>query len=142
MRVNPIEVKRFIIKLNVKDSFSFSVKEIYNNLNLYDKKNDIFRQIDFSLKTDLKISNKTELINITIDNPLFNDKLILNNRQNYVLNDSDIHELFSTGAQITTLCPNFFILLYNNRISLELIPSSLVIRIFINLIYDFLTTWA
>ena len=94
MRINPIEVKRFIIKLNVKDSFSFSVKEIYNNLNLYDKKNDIFRQIDFSLKTDLKISNKTELINITIDNPLFNDKLILNNRQNYVLNDSDIHELF------------------------------------------------
>ena len=94
MRVNPVEVKRFIIKLNVKDSFSFSVKEIYNNLNLYDKKNDIFRQIDFSLKTDLKISNKTELINITIDNPLFNDKLILNNRQNYVLNDSDIHELF------------------------------------------------
>ena len=94
MRVNPIEVKRFIIKLNVKQSFSFSIKEIYNNLNLYDKKNKIFKQIDFSLKTDIRINNKTDLINLIIDEPIYNDKLILNNRQNYILNNSDIHEIF------------------------------------------------
>ena len=94
MRINPIEVKRFIIKLNVKDSFSFSIKEIYNNLSSYDKQNNIFRNIDFSLKTDIRIHNKTELTNFIIDNPLYNDKLILNNRQNYALNDSDIHEIF------------------------------------------------
>ena len=94
MRVNPIEVKRFIIKLNVKDSFSFSMKETYNNLSSYDKNNNIFRQIDFSLKTDIKINNKSELANFRIDEPLLNDKLILNNRENYVLNDSDVHEIF------------------------------------------------
>ena len=94
MRINPIEVKRFIIKLNVKDSFSFSVKETYNNLNLYDKKNNIFRQIDFSLKTDIKINNNTDLTNFIIDNPLYNDKLILNNRENYISNKSEIHEIF------------------------------------------------
>ena len=58
MRINPIEVKRFIIKLNVKNSFSFEIKESYNNLNSFDKKNNIFRQIDFSLKTDIRIKNK------------------------------------------------------------------------------------
>ena len=94
MRINPIEVKRFIIKLNVKPSFSFSIKETYNNLNLYDKKNNIFKQIDFSLKTDIRIRNKTELINFIIDDPIYNDKLVLNSRQNYILNDSDIHEIF------------------------------------------------
>ena len=94
MRVNPVEVKRFIIKLNVNPSFSFSIKETYNNLNLYDKKNKIFKQIDFSLKTDIRINNKTDLINLIINEPIFNDKLILNNRQNYILNNSDIHEIF------------------------------------------------
>jgi hypothetical protein len=94
MRINPIEVKRFIIKLNVKNSFSFSVKETYNNLNLYDKKNNIFKQIDFSLKTDIKINNNTDLINFVIDNPLYNDKLVLNNRENYISNKSEIHEIF------------------------------------------------
>ena len=94
MRINPIEVKRFIIKLHVKNSFSFSVKETYNNLNLYDKKNNIFKQIDFSLKTDIKINNNTDLINFVIDNPLYNDKLVLNNRENYISNKSEIHEIF------------------------------------------------
>ena len=46
MRIYPIEVKGFIIKIKIKDSFSFSVKETYNNLNLNDKNNNIFRQID------------------------------------------------------------------------------------------------
>ena len=94
MRVNPIEVKRFMIKLNVKPSFSFSIKETYNNLNLYDKKNNIFKQIDFSLKTDIRINKKTDLINFKIDNPIYNDKLVLNSRQNYILNNSDMHEIF------------------------------------------------
>ena len=94
MRVNPIEVKRFMIKLNVKPSFSFSIKETYNNLNLYDKENNKFKQIDFSLKTDIRIDNKTELKNFIIEEPLYNDKLILNSRQNYILNNSDIHEIF------------------------------------------------
>ena len=94
MRINPIEVKRFIIKLNVKHSFSFSIKETYNNLNLYDKEKNIFKQIDFSLKTDIRIHNKTELTNFVIDNPIYNDKLILKSRENYILNNSDIHEIF------------------------------------------------
>ena len=94
MRINPIEVKRFIIKLNVKNSFSFEIKESYNNLNSFDKKNNIFRQIDFSLKTDIRIKNKNELTNFQVNKPIFNNKLILNSRQNYILNDSDIHEIF------------------------------------------------
>ena len=94
MRINPIEVKRFIIKLNVKDTFSFSVKETYNNLNLYDKTNNIFKQIDFSLKTDIKFNNNTDLTNFVFDNPLYNNKLVLNNRENYISNKSEILEMF------------------------------------------------
>jgi hypothetical protein len=94
MRIYPIEVKRFIIKLNIKNSFSFEFKESYNNLNSFDKVNNIFKQIDFSLKADIRTKNKNELINFKIDEPIFNDKLILNSRNNYILNDSDIHEIF------------------------------------------------
>lgn len=94
MRIYPIEVKRFIIKLNIKNSIFFEIKESYNNLNLFDKKNNIFRQIDFSLKTDIRIKNKNEFTNFAINEPIFNDKLILNSRQNYILNDSDFHEIF------------------------------------------------
>ena len=94
MRIYPIEVKRFMIKLNIKNSFSFEIKESYNNLNSFDKKSKIFRQIDFSLKTDIRIKNKNELTSLTINKPIFNKKLILNSRQNYILNDSDIHEIF------------------------------------------------
>ena len=94
MRIYPIEVKRFIIKLNIKDSIFFEFKESYNNLNSFDKTNNNFKQIDFSLKTDIRIKNKNELKNICINEPIFNDKLILNSRQNYELNDSDIHEIF------------------------------------------------
>ena len=94
MRINPIEVKRFIIKLNIKNSFSFEIKELYNNLNSFDKINNTFKQIDFSLKTDIRIKNKKELKNFAINDPIFNDKLVLNSRQNYILNNSDIHEIF------------------------------------------------
>ena len=94
MRINSIEVKRFIIKLNVKNSFSFEIKESYNNLNSFDKTNNIFKQIDFSLKTDIRIKNKNELNNFTINEPIFNDKLVLNSRKNYILNNSDLHEIF------------------------------------------------
>ena len=94
MRIYPIEVKRFIIKLNIKNSFSFEFKESYNNLNSFDKVNNLFKQIDFSLKADIRTKNKNELINFKINDPIFNDKLILNSRNNYILNDSDIHEIF------------------------------------------------
>ena len=94
MRIYPIEIRRFIIKLNIKDSISFEIKESYNNLNSFDKKNHIFKQIDFSLKTDIRIKNKNDIKNISIKDPILNDKLILSNRHNYKLNDSDIHEIF------------------------------------------------
>ena len=94
MRIYPIEIRRFIIKLNVKDSISFEIKESYNNLNSFDKKNNIFKQIDFSLKTDIRIKNKNDIKNISIKDPILNDKLVLSARQNYKLNDSDIHEIF------------------------------------------------
>ena len=94
MRIYPIEVKRFIIKLNIKNSFSFEFKESYNNLNSFDKVNNLFKQIDFSLKADIRTKNKNELINFKINDPIFNDKLILNSRNNYILNDSDTHEIF------------------------------------------------
>lgn len=94
MRIYPIEVKRFIIKLNIKQSFYFEIKEFYNNLNSFDTKKNIFRQIDFSLKTDIRIKHNNELINFSVDNPIFNNKLILTSRQNYALNDLDIHEIY------------------------------------------------
>ena len=94
MRINPIEIKRFIIKLNVKNSFSFEFKESYNNLNSFSKINNVFKQIDFSLKADIRIKNKNELTNFTINEPIFTDNLILNSRNNYILNDSDFHEIF------------------------------------------------
>ena len=94
MRINPIEVKKVIIKLNIKNSIFFEIKESYNNLNSFDKTNNTFRQIDFSLKTDIRIKNKDDFSNLSINDPIFNDKIILNSRQNYILNDSDIHEMF------------------------------------------------
>jgi hypothetical protein len=94
MKIHSIEVKKVIIKLNIKNSIFFEIKESYNNLNLFDKTNNIFRQIDFSLKTDIRIKNKDDFSNLSINEPIFNDKIILNSRQNYKLNDSDLHEMF------------------------------------------------
>ena len=94
MRIYPIEVKRFIIKLNIKNSFSFEFKESYNNLNSFDKKNNVFKQIDFSLKAEIRIKIKNELTNFVINEPIYNEKLILNSRNKYILNDLDIHEIF------------------------------------------------
>ena len=94
MKIHSIEVKKVIIKLNIKNSIFFEIKESYNNLNLFDKTNNIFRQIDFSLKTDIRIKNKDDFSNFSINEPIFNDKIILNSRQNYKLNDSDLHEMF------------------------------------------------
>lgn len=94
MRIYPIEIKRFIIKLNIKNSFSFEFKESYNNLNSFDKKNNVFKQIDFSLKAEIRIKNKNQLLNFVINEPIYNEKLILNSRNKYIINDSDIHEIF------------------------------------------------
>ena len=69
IRIKPVEIRRAIIKINIKESINFEVKEMYNYFN-----------INFDIKTDLKIINKEKLNKLEIKQPIFNNnKFILNN---------------------------------------------------------------
>ena len=61
MRVKPIQVKRFLIKLKVKESISFEVKEYCSNLNV-DKDGKTYNKIDFNIKTNLRRKIVTEFV--------------------------------------------------------------------------------
>ena len=93
MRVKPIQVKRFLIKLKVKESISFEVKEYCSNLNV-DKDGKTYNKIDFNIKTNLRIRNDKEIKNLTMKEPLFNKELNLLNQKNYLITNNEIHKKF------------------------------------------------
>ena len=61
IRVKPVEIRRAIIKINIKESIHFEIREIYNNyLN------------NIGIKNDLKIINNERLNKLEINEPIFN----------------------------------------------------------------------
>ena len=98
IRVKPVEIERAIIKINVKESISFELKEICNNFTI-NKNKDIYNSYDilnFNIKTDLRITNKDIIHNLSIDKPIFNPKKFnLLNIKDYLINDEEVHQNYS-----------------------------------------------
>ena len=93
MKVKPIQVKRFLIKLKVKESISFEVKEYCSNLKI-DKDGKTYNKIDFNIKTNLRIRNQKEIKNLIMEEPVFNKELNLLNQKNYLITNNEIHKKF------------------------------------------------
>ena len=90
MKVKPIQVKRFLIKLKVKESISFEVKEYCSNLKL-DKDGKTYH--DFNIKTNLRIRNE-EIQNLIMKEPMYNKEFNLVNQKDYLIKDNEIHKKF------------------------------------------------
>ena len=93
MRVKPIQVKRYLLKLKVKESISFEVREYCSNLNV-DKDGKTYNKIDFNIKTNLRIRNAKEIKNLVMKEPVFNKELNLLNQKNYLITNNEIHKKF------------------------------------------------
>ena len=98
IRVKPVEIKRAIIKINVKESISFEFKEICKNYTI-NKNEDIYNSYDilnFNIKTDLRITNKENIHNLSIYKPIFNQKKYnMLDIKNYLINDKEIHQKYT-----------------------------------------------
>ena len=85
IRVKPVEIKRAIIKINIKESISFELKEIYYNLNN-----------NFDIKANLRIIKSEKLNKLEIDEPIFNsNKFIKVNSNNELKKEDEIHLKYS-----------------------------------------------
>ena len=93
IRQQPIQVKRFLIKLKVKESISFEVKEYCSNIKV-DKEGKTHNKIDFNIKTNLRIRNEKEIKDLKIKEPLYNKDLNLINQKNYLINSYEIHKKY------------------------------------------------
>ena len=97
IRVKPVEIERAIIKINVKESISFELKEICNNFTINNNK-DIYNSYDtlnFNIKADLRIINKNIIHNLSLDKPIFNPKKFnLLNIKDYLINEDEIHQKY------------------------------------------------
>ena len=93
MRVKPIQVKRYLIKLKVKESISFEIKEFCSNLKV-DKNGKTYNKTDFNIKTNLRIRNESEIKNLVLKEPVFNKELNLLNQKNYLITDNEIHKKY------------------------------------------------
>ena len=93
MRVKPIQVKRYLIKLKVKESISFEIKEFCSNLKV-DKNGKTYDKTDFNIKTNLRIRNESEIKNLVLKEPVFNKELNLLNQKNYLITDNEIHKKY------------------------------------------------
>ena len=120
IRIKPIEIKKAIIQINVKESISFEIKENYYNFSL--DKNNNYNILNFSLKTDLYIKNNTKLNSLILDeNFIINkNKYNLISTNNYLCNENEIHKkfLFQKIYDVTTnnnFDFNNFEFLFNNK---------------------------
>jgi hypothetical protein len=117
MRVKPIPVKRFLIKLKVKESISFEVKEYCSYLNV-DKDGKRYNKIDFNIKTNLRIRNEKEIKNLNMKEPVFNRELNLLNQKNYLITNKEIHKKFvfikENGSHLNTDIKNNLDFITNN----------------------------
>ena len=97
IRVKPVEIKRSIIKINVKESISFDFKEICSNFSINKNKNifDSYDILNFNIKTDVRIKN-TNLYDLTLDKPIFNPKKynLLDIKEDLV-NKEEIHRKYT-----------------------------------------------
>jgi len=93
MRVKPIQVKRYLIKLKVKESISFEIKEFCSNLKV-DKNGKTYNKTDFNIKTNLRIRNESEIKNLVLKEPVFNKELNLLNQKNYLITNNEIHKKY------------------------------------------------
>ena len=97
IRVKPVEIKRAIIRINVKESISFELKEKCNNFSI-NKQKDIYNSYDilnFNIKTNLRITNKENIHNLSIDKPIFNPKKYnMIDIKDYLINDNEIHQKY------------------------------------------------
>jgi hypothetical protein len=85
IRVKPVEIKRAIIKINIKDSISFELREIYYNYN-----------INFDIKTNLRIINLEKLNKLEIDEPIFNNNnFMIFNTNKELAKEDEIHIKYS-----------------------------------------------
>ena len=93
LRQSPIQVKRFLIKIKVKDSISFELKEYCSNLK-GDKEGITYNKIAFNIKTNLRIRNEKEIKDLKIKEPFFSKDLVLINQKNYLVNSNEIHKKY------------------------------------------------
>ena len=93
LRQKPIQVKRYLIKLKVKESISFEVKEYCSNIN-EDKDGKTYNKIDFNIKTNLRIRNIKEIKDLNMKDVLYNKDLNLINQKNYLINSKEIHKKY------------------------------------------------
>ena len=93
IRQSPIQVKRFLIKLKVKDSISFESKEYCSNLK-EDKDGKTYNKIAFNIKTNLRIRNEKEIKDLKIKEPIFSKDLTLINQKNYLINSNEVHKKY------------------------------------------------
>ena len=81
IRVKPVEIRRAIIKINIKESISFELKETFNNFTN-----------NFIIKNDLRILNKERLNKLEINEPIFNkNKFDIINCKEEFKNEEEIH---------------------------------------------------
>ena len=93
LKQTPIQVKRFLIKLKVKESISFEIKEYCSNLK-EDKDGKTLNKIAFNIKTNLRIRNEKEIKKLKIQEPLYSNDLVLINQKNYLINNNEIHKKY------------------------------------------------
>ena len=93
LRQKTIQVKRYLIKLIVRESISFEVKEYCSNLK-EDKDGKTYNKIDFNIKTNLRIRNEKEIKDLKLREPLYNKDLNLINQKNYLINNDEIHKKY------------------------------------------------
>ena len=92
-KINPIEIKLFEIKLNIKENVSLDIQEYYSNQNIKMKENAIIKQIEFNVKAEIKNNNK-DIKDIYLNDPIYNNKFFLTSKKKYLINDSSINEVF------------------------------------------------
>ena len=95
IRVKPVEIRRAIIKINVKESISFELKETYNNyLN------------NFEIKNDLRIIKNGNWNKLEIKEPLYNkNEFKMINYEEDFKNEDEMHVKYSF-KNMTTITNN------------------------------------
>ena len=104
LRQKTIQVKRYLIKLIVRESISFEVKEYCSNLK-EDKDGKTYNKIDFNIKTNLRIRNEKEIKDLKLREPVYNKDLNLINQKNYLINNDEIHKKYVFDKE-TNFCKN------------------------------------
>jgi hypothetical protein len=120
MRVKPIQVKRYLIKLKVKESIRFDVKEYCSKLNI-DKNGKAYNKTDFNIKTNLRIQNEKEIKNLIMKGPVYNSELNLVSYKDYLITNNEIHQKFVFIKENNTSS-------HNNQYKLEFIKDNIPIE--------------